>query len=219
MMKFIVLLFFFSHSGTLSAQVFSTATSGPQKNILEFWNQIRRVSHLENQEKYNQFRKLVEAYFNIHTMGIWTLGGKRWRQMSKAQRTEFLNVFSDYSLLYIFPLLERYVLEGRFYILGNSKKKNYYTIDSKYFSNNDRHGQNFSDHEINPGENLSWILVSPSHKIVNIRTSRGGMVGGLNSEFVAIIKKKESIQGLIEELKEHVKALKQELGLLSMTVW
>lgn len=143
-----------------------------------------------------EFGKLFKQNFAVRTIGVFVLG-RYWRRATPAQRKAYLDVFETLIVKTYSERLSKYAGE-KFRIRGASvDDRKVYSVDSVVL----REGQD----EIP----LRWLLRKSRKglKIVDVVIENLSMAQTQRDDFAAILRRRGSIDGLIEALKDKVRTM------------
>lgn len=144
-----------------------------------------------------KFRVLFAQNFHIRSIGVFVLG-RHWRQATPAQRKAYLDVF------------ERFIVKTYTVRLSQYAGENFKVV--KVMGPDDR-GVYLVDSVINRPDrakiSLSWTIrrAKVGLRVVDIVIENLSMAQTQREDFAAIIRKRGSIDGLIDALREKMKKL------------
>jgi phospholipid transport system substrate-binding protein len=142
-----------------------------------------------------EFATLFNQNFHVHTIGVFVLG-RHWRRATPEQRKAYLTVFEKLIVKTYSQRLSQYAGED-FRIRGASVDRGVYSVDSVVL----REGR-----EPIP---LRWLLRKSRSglRIVDVVIENLSMAQTQRDDFASILRRRGSMDGFIEALKEKVRSL------------
>ena len=159
--------------------------------------QILGDKSIPSAKREAKFRVLFAQNFHIRSIGVFVLG-RHWRQATPAQRKAYLDVF------------ERFIVKTYTVRLSQYAGEKFEVV--KAMGPDDR-GVYLVDSVINRPDrakiSLSWTIrrAKVGLRVVDIVIENLSMAQTQREDFAAIIRKRGSIDGLIDALREKMKKL------------
>lgn len=147
---------------------------------------------LDEQQLQDRFQKLLNEGFDVPAIGQFVVA-RYWRAADEQERTEFLNVFSDYLTQRFLPLFRDY----------NGEQ-----FDTQPPKATDRDGIFWVPLRLNRegGDPVKteWLMrrgEDGSYKILDIKAEGTSMAITLRDEYASVIRREGSLGGLTEEIQ------------------
>lgn len=195
--------FMFSILAALAATQAQAATEGEQaeafiKNLAVSGIAMLEDGNYTGAERELQFRNLVKKGFALEAIGKFVVG-RYWREMSKDQQSEYLELFSEWVLTTYANRLGGY--SGQTLEIVKSVE-----TDSRYKDVIVSTRVNLTNGQ--PPINADWRVrkFGSDYKIIDISVEGASMVGTQRREFEAVIRK-VGVEGLVNELRDRLAVL------------
>lgn len=177
-----------------------TAAGNPEVFIEQLASQAIKVLSSPNgslKEREDKFRTLLRNDFAMKDIGRFVVG-TYWRRMTPEQRTEYLNLFSEW-------VLKTYSIR-----LGGYSGEQFKVLSTSPAGQRDVLVKTRIDKSGGNGFNASWRVrkIDGGYKIIDIYVEGVSMAITQRSEFESILQR-QGIDGLIGMLKDKVKTMSQ----------